>query len=240
MNKKKMLETTECVPIKNNGRDYTDCMEFSLLRFMQIILFSEDQIKEKGYSEYVINEKMRIHDDIRNWIERFPRIYEKADYYIGEMGLIEREEWSKFVSDRSYFEYYRTDGAELFTNIKNIIIFCKELLGMDLDIDDPEPDNLRTITNILNECTGKNIRLYVGYKEKDILNISIEKIKNFMSKPQTDIDKLDKPKYGVISKRSILHLNVNTKVYNWNLYELYFKNEDLLTNKFITGHSAIM
>ena len=221
-----MLETTECVPIKNNGRDYTDCMEFSLLRFLHLIFFSEDEIKQNDFSNFNINhenQSIKIHKDLKSWINRYPIIYQKSDYYLEKDGLIEREEWAKFVSDRSYFEYYRCDGAELFTNIKNIIIFCKELLGMNLDLEEPEPDNLRLITNILNEYnTDKKFKFYIGYKEKDTLNLSIQKIKDFISKPQPDIDTLDKPTYSVISKRNILHLYVNEKIYNWNLYDIIY------------------
>ncbi len=238
-----MLETSECIPIKNNGRDYTDCMEFSLFRFMQLIFFSEEEILTNKFSNYNIyyeNKLINIHNDIRVWISRFPKIYKEASFYLDGDGANEREEWAKFVSDKPYFEYYRIDGAELFTNIRNIIIFCKELLGMNLNLDDPEPDNLRNIQSILNEYTNKKIKFYINYKEKDNLDLTVPRIKAFISKPQPDIDTLTKQSYGVISKRTILNLTIDSKVYNWNLYEVYFKNENLLSNKFITGHSVIM
>ncbi len=238
-----MLETSECIPIQNNGRNYTDCMEFSLLRFMHLIFFAEEEILANKISNYNIkkeNKLIILHNDILTWISRFPNIYKEASYYLDGDGIIEREEWAIFVSDRPYFEYYRVDSAELFTNIRNIIIFCKELLGMNLNLDDPESDNLRIIQNILNEYTNKNIKFFINYKEKDNLELSVPRIKAFISKIQPDIDTLTKQSYSVISKRTILHLTINSKVFNWNLYEVYFKNENLLSNKFITGHSVIM
>ncbi len=268
-----MLETTECIPIKNQGRNYTDCMEFSLLRFLHIIFCSEDEISQKGNSTWVTqpvtqpdegsnegsneeNEgsdlenmisRITISPDLNEWIRTHPKIYKKSSYYLEgsddeelKLGAKEREEWSQFVSDREYFEYYRTDGAELFTNIRNIIIMCKELLGMNLNLEDSEPENLRIISNSLSHHTGKNIKLCIGYKEKDILNMPLSRILNFISKPQPDINELPVSSYKVLNKRTILHLTVGSDVYNWNLYEVYFTKEDLVSNKFITGHSALM
>ncbi len=237
-----MLETTECIPINNNGREYTDCMEFSLLRFLHMLFFSEEQLQNNDFSTFVHNQLYTmINPELTNWIERFPNIYKNSSYYShDENGMKEREEWAKFVSDKPYFEYYRIDHSELFTNIKNILIFSKELLGLDINIDDPEPENIRNITTLLSEYTGKTIKIRIGYKEKDTLNLSLDKIKGFIEKDQPDINTLDKPTYGVISKRTILNLSINEHIYNWNLYEVYFKNDRLLSNTFITGHSAIM
>lgn len=157
-----MLETTECIAIKNRGRDYTDCMEFSLLRFMHIIFYSESQMEFQGYSTYGLNLEstaFQPHPDLLAWMERFPRIYREASYYQEGDGVLEREAWAQFVSDRPYFEYYRTDGAELFTNIRNIAIFCKELLGMvELDLEDaPDADLIRVIGKRIADYTGKEI-----------------------------------------------------------------------------------
>ena len=105
-----MLETTECIPIKNSGRNYTDCMEFSLLRFVHMIYYSKSE-DNPNISSYNQNITLHIHPDLRQFMNRFPQINIKGSYYLNGDGVIEREEWAKFVSDRPYFDYYRTDGA---------------------------------------------------------------------------------------------------------------------------------
>ncbi len=234
-----MLETTECIPIQNNGRDYTDCMEFSLLRFLHLIFYSKDQIKENNYSEWVINqdnELIKINPDLNEWIKRFPKIYRNSSYYLGPDGKNEREEWAKFVSDRSYFDYYRCDGAELFTNIRNIIVLCKELLGINLDIDDDESNNLMKISKKLSEYTGKKIILLIEFEEYAVMEEKICNIKRLFSKPQPDIDNLDDIYYKIINKSSTLNLRIDEKLYDWSLTEVYFKENGIVSNKFITGH----
>jgi hypothetical protein len=42
------LETTECISINNNGKIYTDCMEFSLLRFLQIMMCDSGKVEKNG------------------------------------------------------------------------------------------------------------------------------------------------------------------------------------------------
>ncbi len=238
-----MLETTECIPIKNNGRDYTDCMEFSLLRFAHIIFYSEKQIEKEGSSDWILNPKnniIKISHDLKTWINQHPKIYPNSSYYLEKDGLKEREEWAQFISDRPYFDYYRTDGAELFTSVKNIIIFCKEMLGMDLDIDEYEEENIiKIISNIINKYTGKQFKFYIELEETRTINTPHENIIKLISKPQPDIFSLKKQSYKVINKKSILHIVVDEEIYNWDLYEVYFANKENVSNKFITGHSVI-
>ena len=38
------LDTTECIMINNNGVKYTDCMEFSLLRFAHLLMADPEKI----------------------------------------------------------------------------------------------------------------------------------------------------------------------------------------------------
>ena len=131
--KLKMLETTECVQINNNERIYTDCMEFSLLRFLQLIMYDSNQITDISKSKYNLD-IYNINDidtllitnfvELKSFIDNYPDIYKKAQYYLSDkIGLEQREEWSKLVSDREFFDYYRNDGAELFTSISNVINF---------------------------------------------------------------------------------------------------------------------
>lgn len=239
-----ILETTECIPIENSGRNYTDCMEFSLLRFVHMIYYfkSEDNSANPGdldISSYNQNITLNIHSDLKEFINRFTQINTKGSYYLNGDGIIEREEWAKFVSDRPYFDYYRTDGAELFTSVKNIIIFCKELLGINLNLTDEESDNLYLISKKL-KSSGSNINLSFNYETHTSTKMHINRIRMFLSKEQLDIYNLKFGLYDIVSKQSILDLEVNGHKYKWNLNEVYFQDNTIISNKFITGHSVII
>ncbi len=236
-----ILETTECIPIENSGRNYTDCMEFSLLRFVHMIYYSkpEDNSGNLDISSYNQNITLNIHSDLKEFINRFPQINVKGSYYLNGDGIIEREEWAKFVSDKAYFDYYRTDGAELFTSVKNIIIFCKELLGINLNLLDEESDNLYLITKKL-QSSGSNINLSFDYGEQTTTKLHLSRIKMFLSKEQPDINNLKFGLYDIVSKQSVLDLVINYHKYKWNLNEVYFQDDTIVSNKFITGHSVIM
>ncbi len=239
-----MLETTECISIKNLGRDYTDCMEFSLLRFTHMIFYSQEQIDKEKFSLWVFNSKsklLNINKELLDWNSKYPNIYKEGSYYTStdSPGCIEREHWAQFVSDKPYFEYYRNDGAELFTNVKNIIIFCKEIFGIKLNLDDYEEDNLNLISKVLSEYTGKKIIISISSEENKSTNMDLNEIKRYISKPQTDIDNLKNPRYNITTKRTFLNLKINSILYEWTLLEVYFTNDNIVSNKFITGHSVI-
>ncbi len=247
----KFLETTECIEINNHGKVYTDCMEFSLLRFIQMIFSSEKEINEECLSKYHIDlnhDLIEVHPDLKSYIERFPKIYKDGKYYLEGEGAKEREEWAKFVSDRPYFQYYRPDGAELFTNIYNIIILCKELLGMKFDLqEDDETESIRMISKIISEYRGSKFKINIEDEVITTTYLPPEKILLFVSKTQPDFETLNKPKYCVITKRSVLHIMIEDTIhiesnyeYDWNLYEVYFKDDGIVSNKFITGHSVII
>ena len=246
----KFLETTECIEVDNFGKHYTDCMEFSLLRFIQMIFSSEKEINEELSSKYHIDlnhDLIEVHPDLQSYIERFPKIYKDGKYYLEGEGAKEREEWAKFVSNRTYFQYYRPDAAELFTNLYNIIMICKELLGMKLDLKDSEPDNIRIISKIISEYKGCKFKINIEDEVITTTYLPPKKILLFVSKTQPDFETLDKPKYSVITKQTVLHIMIENTIqkesyyeYNWNLYEVYFKDEGIVSNKFITGHSVII
>ncbi len=236
-----MLETTECVSISNNGRDYTDCMEFSLLRFCQMVFYSQTEILDNKFSLFntETNPKVNINDDLKNWISRYPKIYPKASHYYKKEGVMEREAWAQFVSDRTYFEYYRPDGAELFTNIHNIIVFCNELLGLNIDMDTNDDEFcLQMISNKLSVPTKK---IEISIKEQTIIRkvLPISNIKCYLSKPQDDIHELKDGDYPIIFENCDLNLVIGNYNYTWTLYGVYFEDKNLVSNKFITGHSVI-
>jgi hypothetical protein len=110
------LETTECIEINNNGKLYTDCMEFSLLRLIQLLLFENKEVVELDEWEYSKN--IKYNDEILEFIKKYPIIYRKAEYYLeNESGIQQRSDWASLVSDRNLLDYYRNDNAELFTSI---------------------------------------------------------------------------------------------------------------------------
>jgi len=65
-----VLETTECIPINNGSITYTDCMEFSLLRFLQLLLYDPRQIGKDGFSFYPNMEGL-----IKTHIKKYGKIY---------------------------------------------------------------------------------------------------------------------------------------------------------------------
>ncbi len=72
------LETTECISINNKNRIYTDCMEFSLLRFIQLLGYCPKEIGKNNYSNY--NKKVNS-GLVTEHINMYPKIYPNASYY---------------------------------------------------------------------------------------------------------------------------------------------------------------
>lgn len=252
-----MLETTECIQINNNGRIYTDCMEFSLLRFLQLIIYDSNQIIEIGKSKYNldlhnINEldtlSITNYVELKSFIDTYPDIYQKAQYYLSDkIGLKQREEWSKFVSDREFIYYYRNDGAELFTSVSNIINFFNGFFSLNLRNEETLYQfNLDTIASKFSS-TNKKISIIMSepHININIRMMNLINILSYLSRPDSDyIIYLDKNiEYKVVFKTTYLDLVINTYNYKWKLYEVYLDDTNPidfnLINKFITGHSVI-
>ena len=118
------LETTECITISNNDCEYTDCMGFSLLRFIQLLGFCPKQLNQLGYSSY---SSQISTGEIIEHINKHPKIFTSAEYYLNG-GIKERNDWSIFVSNRKFLDYYRNDNKELFTSLENILKFFNGLI----------------------------------------------------------------------------------------------------------------
>lgn len=253
--KLKMLETTECVQINNNERIYTDCMEFSLLRFLQLIMYDSSQITDISKSKYNLDiynineiDTLLITNfiEFKSFINTYPDIYKKAQYYLSDkIGLEQREEWSKLVSDREFFDYYRNDGAKLFTSISNIINFFNGFFSLNLK--NEESLSGFNLDIIASKFSTPNKKISI-VKSEPVISIRMMNLKNillYLSRPELDYAKyLDKNmEYKVVFKTTYLDLVVDGYNYQWKLYEVYLDDTNSvdfnLINKFITGHSVI-
>jgi hypothetical protein len=256
-----MLKTSECVLINNKNRSYTDCMEWTLLRFMQILLCETTESNDSNDSNdsvynYKINglenNLLNIDLQLKNYMSKYPNIYKNTNYYMSDEGINERAEWCELLSDHdNLFDYYRTDKAELFTCVKNILIFYKHFFGLDLDLSNGSVDdqtNLDIIANYFSETTNKLIKLEIRTTEKENQKMSIDDMFMYLSKndaefnAQRELDKRNnkKNRYKVVNSHTYIVITVNDSKYLWTLYELYINDTNLnFNNKFITGHSVI-
>ena len=250
-----MLETTECIEINNNGRIYTDCMEFSLLRFLHLILYDCSQIKDIRKSKYNLDYfniseldtlSMENFMELKNFIDTYPNIYPKAQYYLQhKIGLKQRKEWTKVISDKDFFDYYRNDDAELFTSVSNIINFFNGFFSMNLS--NEEILHQSNLDKIASKFSTPNKKISIVKTEPDI-QMTIMNLKNillYLSRPDTDyVNYLDRNiEYKVVFKTTYLYLTIDGYNYKWKLYEVYLDDTNHvnfnLINKFITGHSVI-
>ena len=224
-----VLEISECIPIVNKKRCYTDCMEFSLLRFTQLLLYDIKEINS-GYSYYPKNIK---NNELREFFEKYPKIYQSMEFYDNTN---ERQDWSIFVSDRDFFDYYRNDNAELFTNIRNILLYFNNFFKLDLDLN-KEQESLQTIANKFSS-KNKKIEIEIKHKLEKHQEMKMKDIMLLLSRPDDEYLNFINKKYIIIEKKTILGIKINNISYDWNLIEIYFANK-CFKNNFITGHSII-
>ena len=149
-----------------------------------------------------------------------------------------RSDWSILLSNKEYFEYYRDDQKELFTNQNNIISFLKNVLGYD--------DPYEVFNNYEFDINTT----------KTIEQLDINSIKQMMSKDVSVYEALsNNDKYNIrfddtVIRFAIKDLNNKNIIqkYKWYLKQVYFdpafadpvsNNQSSNFNLFITGHSAI-
>ncbi len=228
------LETTECISIENKGRIYTDCMEFSLLRFLHLIGYCPNQMEQSKCSEFSKKVSTGL---VGDFIKSHGTIYPDATYYLDEEkpGPVERAHWAEFVSDRSFLDYYRNDGAELFTSVTNIIKFFNGFYSMGLNV-------------YTHESSLNKIAKHFSTKEKKITLTVISTDTKEETKPMSMIVRLiSRPDNEIIGSsqlkkicicNTVIQIDINDDTYYWKLYEVYFK-EKKFSNNWITGHSVI-
>lgn len=256
-----MLETSECVLIHNtNNRSYTDCMEWTLLRFMQLMLYDQTTLID-GKMKYVLPSEydLKISEEINSYILKNNIIHIDTEYYESEKGIIERTEWVKLMSDhQNLFDYYRNDKAELFTNVFNIILFCEHFFGikcneendftetLSTESDDFFHKNIQQSFNVIAEyftsLTGKNISFQILNINKKKYELTMGELCRLLSKED---EKLTDPKirrkiFSANNKTTNIQIEINQEKYLWTLMEYYLDHKYAeFKNKFITGHSVI-
>jgi hypothetical protein len=238
------LETTECITINNKGKIYTDCMEFSLLRFFQMMHYEPAEIEQFGSSQYNTKYDTNYNTNycsntcLLNFINKYPLIYPKADYYLkaGE-GTTQREEWATLVSDKCFLDYYRNDKAELFTSVTNIIKFFNGFNNMNLDIYN-QKESLHSIGKFFT-TDSKKITLKIKDISMEYYNFRISDIMKFISRPEDKYNLHDPKLYKVAKKTTTIEITINNDKYLWYLIEMYICDSNVYTNNYITGHSVI-
>lgn len=236
-----MLKIPECIQIINNGRKYKDCMEFSLLRFLQLCTCDPKQITYYNFSSYPI--EISSNPMLNDFIVRFPTIFPNSEFYSDtKSGFRKRYKWVELLSNKPFFDYYQNDKSELFTSVENIIHFFNGFFHMNLDI-----KNHQQSLNLIGEQfsnQNKIIILKINGIEKSILNLNMNEIIKLISRPQIDSDYIkelnSKKIYQIISKTTFIDMYIDGYDYQWVLTQVYFSNPNLFNNSFITGHSIIL
>lgn len=229
------LETTECIPITNKGRTYTDCMEFSLLRFLQLV-------GQSGCSEY--SNKVNS-GPVGEFIRAHGKIFSSADYYLDRKspGVTERADWAEFVSDRNFLHYYRNDSAKLFTSVSNIIKFFNGFYQMELGFE--EDDFNASLDSIAKYFTTNNVQVSIEIidRDEDMRELPIKEICRMISRPDDEFSAhtFDKRICSIHEIKTTIQLEINKLTYYWTLTEVYLKDSDPIefSNKYVTGHSVI-
>eukprot|EP01038_Epipyxis_sp_PR26KG_P014126 gene14126-18954_t len=237
------LKTSECRFISNKSREYTDCMEFSLLRFLQLLGYDEGQMindRQSSYSENIKSICSNIDNDLLEFINKYPFIYSETQPYISKDGIQQRSDWAEFVSDRKFLDYYRNDNAELFTSIENIFQFFNGFFQLDLLLENNPQENFDKIASTFSN-NNKNIIININKIESYSMNKCMLDILDMISRPDDEYIKFvdDDTLYEIKVSTSYIDMNIDKYDYKWILYEVYFNNNDNISNKFITGHSVI-
>lgn len=234
-----MLETTECIPINNMGKTYTDCMEFSLLRFVHMLMFNPNEMLLDRYSTYPSNINCKQY--LKDFFEIYPKIHPDAEYYLKDgLGIDERNKWSTLVSDKECLDYYRNDMAELFTSIVNLIKFINEFFNKDYSLDENNVDFV--LEEIGKDFSTQDKKISLSINSIDTVNykMKMNEIIRYVSRPENEYQKyLNSNKiFDITKKTTLMKLSINEYEYEWMMLELIINNNEEL-NKYITGHSVI-
>lgn len=160
------FERIQLVDTTPGGKNisYTDCMESSVLRFVQLLLCDTRSLDGNGVPTKVDLELMRsrVSDaDVRAYFEQHPKILPTWHEYLeDEPGFEARQAWARVVTRKPYFTYKRsTTGVylndwltgrptvrdqkewllELEPSVHNVISVLRDMLGVDFTQEDRGP-----------------------------------------------------------------------------------------------------
>ena len=233
-----MLETGECILINNQNRVYTDCMEFSLLRFLQLLTCNVNQLKINGFSDYNIN-RILLNNKLKNFIDNFPKIYKLLENY--EYNVKERSKWSETISDMNTIDYYRNDKSELFTSVENIFNFIETFININefknMGDELSFQDKFDMIASNFS-TNDKEIKIVLEKTSAKISKVDMKTIIRQVSRPDNEYINYLNEVFNVVDRNTTIYIFVNNKIYEWSLWEKFIV-DDKIENKFITGHSVI-
>jgi len=227
------IETSECITIHNRGRVYTDCMEFSLLRFLHMLSMDVASMHRTGRSGYSLRTK--VNEKLRKFIKMFPTIERKVDNYLTSD---ERSKWATTVSDQIGIDYYRNDGAELFTSVANIFNFLRVFLSFKVEESLSMQQKFDRICGFFS-TKSKKIRMSVGNLESKKERKKLRYVTALISRPScSEYQQHLDDTYTVVTRKTEIVIQINAGKYVWHLWEVFFE-EGCFANNFITGHSVI-
>jgi hypothetical protein len=227
-----MLETNESILVINSNFPNTDSMEFSLLRFLQLLLYDPKQITTDGFSYYPVN--IKCNEDLHYHMKEYPKIFNDIKYFLTE-GKIELSDWTLLLGGLPCFEYFSNDKCELFTNIENIYHFFNSFLYMNLDIRAGD-QNLEIISKKFSTI-NKKIRCSLKQRTITREKMSRKEIVDLQYNNDNEYQNDSNDKYDVIQRDTVILICINDIKYEWNLFETYFDKD---SHRYIKGHSLIV
>jgi hypothetical protein len=213
-------------------------MEFSLLRFLQLLTCDVNQLKINGFSDYNIN-RILLNNKLKNFIDDFPKIYKLLENY--EYNVKERSKWSETISDMNTIDYYRNDKSELFTSVENIFNFIEtfvninELKNMGDELSFQDKFDMIASNFSTND---KEIKIVLEKTSAKISKVDMKTIIRQVSRPDNEYINYLNEVFNVVDRNTTIYIFVNNKIYEWSLWEKFIV-DDKIKNKFITGHSVI-
>ena len=227
-----MLETNESILGIYSNFPYKDSMEFSLLRFLQLLLYDPKQITTDGFSDYPLNIKCK--EGLHYHMREYPQIFNDIKYFFKE-GKIELSDWTLLLGGSTDFESFSNDRCELFTNIENIYHFFNSFLYMNLDISAGDK-NLEIISKKFS-TRNKKIRCNLKQRTITIEEMSRKEIVDLQYNNSNEYKNDSNDKYDVIQRDTVILICINDIKYEWKLFETYFDKD---SHRYINGHSHIV
>lgn len=132
----------------NNGIEIDDCFELSLLRFIHLIFGFEGIINFTNLEKYMDLTKKEC-DELNDFFLDNPGIFDDANFYYSDAGIILRKKWVDFLSLQN-FEYKKSNSI-INPNIKNLLKFLEKYFPkLKINIELPNKILLQELYSQLN------------------------------------------------------------------------------------------